>query len=160
MNRAISYPWHPPKTRQYLFAVFAAICSVASWWLSRAERSLPPLLISIAFLLATVALLIEQHTEIDTHSHTVRSEGRLFGRFRIWLTRRPIAEFTAVGFQRARGSLDSPGDTVFVGRRRHDGGFVAVRYFSVASGQLCYAADEEARSLAQSTGLPLDEQVA
>jgi hypothetical protein len=155
MNK-VRFPWHPPKTRQYLLAVLCVVLSSGIWWFGRVTGRWEPLLFSVVILLMAIGFAFEEHTEIDMASGIVQRENALFGRFCVWRSRRRISDFTKVAFQRARGRKGS--DTVFVGLLRCNGRFVAIRYFHVARGYRSSQADKTAESIASLTGLPREEQ--
>jgi len=154
-----SYPWHPQQTRgRYAFAFAAVALALGVWLAALREPELWPRILTAIFALVAVGLLIEQDTRIDTDAHTVVREGRLFGRFRVWIWRHPLSEFTGVAMRRHSDPEGS--DTVFVGLRRRGGRLMAVRYFYAGVGQPSVEAERVARSLADTTGLPLHDDVA
>src|SRR4051812_43340372 len=121
-----SYTWHPQQTKgRYAFAAAAVALAAFVWLTTRNEPEVWPRVLASFFALVAVALLIEQDTRVDADAYTVVREGRLFGRFRVWLWRHPLSEFTAVAMRR---QSDPEGcDTVFVGLRRRSGRLMAVR---------------------------------
>ena len=151
-----SYTWHPPQKRwRYAFAVVAVTLAVFVWLTTRADPELWPRSLASFFALVAVVLLIEQNTHVDADARTVVREGRLFGRFRVWLWRHHLSEFTGIAMKRQSDA--EGGATVFVGFRRRSGRLLAVRYFHADLGQSSVEAERVARHLAETTGLRLHE---
>ena len=137
--------------------VFLELLAGAAWLGFRTEPSWWPRAIigSIAFL--AVGLVVEQHTQVDVAARTTVREGRLFGRLCVWRFHHSLDEFTDVVLRRQR---DPEGDdSMLVELRRQSGRNLAVRYFNVGQGQGCPEAEQAARSLAESTGLRLIEEI-
>ena len=154
----ISYSWHPWR-RLYVYAmgIFASALGVLSIWVFSRHASGPWSIFGYVFLVCGFFMFVEQQTRIDTKSHLVFREGRLFGWLRLWFTRRSLGDFTAVTCRRVEHVRDN--DSVFVGLRRQTGQVMEVCYFTVASGYPCEQARREAQTLAQKIGLPLHEDV-
>ena len=154
-----SYSWHPPYLRgRYAFAVVPVAAALCVWPAMLGEPQLARILVAACALLA-VALLIEHDTRIDADARTVVRESRLFGRFPVWLWHHPLSEFTGVATKRE----SDPGggnDTVYIGLRRRGGGNMWVCYFHAGVGQPSVEAELVARRLADTTGLPLHQDVA
>ena len=155
-----SYTWHPQRKKwRYGFAVLAVALAVIVWLATRAEPEIwPPRLLASFFALVAVALLIEQDTHVDADSRAIIREGRLFGRFRVWRWRHHFSEFTEVAMSRTKDP--EGGDMVLVGLRRQSGRLMAVRYFYTGTGEPNVEAERVARSLAEATGLHLNDEVA
>jgi len=152
-----NYSWYPQKTKwRYALAVSAVGLGVFVFLMTHTEPEFGPRILASFFALVAVFLFIEQDTHIDSNGLTIVREGRLFGRFRVWLWRHQLSEFTSVTMRR---QIDPEGccDIVFVGLRRRNGRLLAVSYFSAGSNQPSVEAERVARSLAETTGLPLDE---
>ena len=117
---ATSYTWHPKQKKwRYTFAVVTATLAVAVCLTTRAESEVWLWLLASFFALAALLLLIEQDTHVDAAAATLVGEGRLFGRFRVWLWRHPLSKFTGVAMRRR---IDPEGcDTLFVGLRQRNG---------------------------------------
>ena len=156
----ISYNWQRiPRAYLYLAGLlFIGLGALAIWAPAAHKSSRWPAIIGYAFLICGFFLFIDQQTRIDTESHLVTREGRLFGWLRLWFTRRSLGDFTAVTCHRVEHVRDN--DSVFIGLRRRTGRVMELCYFTVASGHPCEQARKEAQHLAQRLGLPLDEHVA
>jgi hypothetical protein len=160
-DTTISYNWHPlPRVYLYLFgAFFIGLGILAIWLLAVAnESSRWPTIIGYLFLVCGFFMFVDQQTRIDTESHQVFREGRLFGWLRLWFTRRSLGDFTAVTCRRVKQYREN--DSIFVGLRRQNGQVMELCYFTVANGYPCEQARREAQTLAQKIGLPLNEDVA
>jgi hypothetical protein len=153
-NGTTLFNWHPQaRSWRYTLGLGIIVSAGVVCWCTRRSGDGWPCLISLLFALAGSGLLIEQESRVDENSHTLCREGRLFGRFRLWLRCRPLSEFSAI---RVRTYRDSDGnDNVFVELLQHSGQPLAVRYFY---GAACSEARGIAQSLARATGLPLDER--
>ena len=155
-----SYSWHPPELRgRYVFAVVPVAVAVGGWLALRSEPDLFLRILPGAGVIVAVAILIEHDTRIDADARTVVRESRLFGSFVVWLWRHPLSEFTGVTIQR-ESEPDEFRDTVFVGLRRRSGRRMWVCYFHTGVGQPSVEAELVARSLADTTGLQLHQDVA
>ena len=160
MAQAItSYTWHPERKRwRYSFAATAVLLAGFVWMTTHNEPDVVPCVLASFFTLIAVALLIEKDTRVDSDTRTIIREGRLFGRFRVWLWRHHLSEFTGVATIR---HIDPDGtDTLFVGLRRRSGRHLAIRYFYAGKGRASVEAELIARSLSEITGLPLHEDLA
>jgi|SRR6516165_9407573 hypothetical protein len=151
------YNWHPHSKRRYVFAFGAVALGIVIWFATRGESDWSPRLITSAVVLVSLFLLVEQDAKVDGEAGVMIREGRLFGRFLVWRWRDRLTDFDGVGFRRQHDPED--GDTVFVGLRRPSGRLVAIRYFFVGAGRPCYEAEKVARSLSETTGLQLYEEV-
>ena len=153
-----SFTWHPRQVRwRYAFAAASVALAAFVWLATRSEPELGPRFLAAFFALGAVALLIEQDTRVDSDAGNIVREGRLFGRFRVWLWCHPLSEFSGVAMRR---HFDPEGqDTVFVGLRRQSGRFMAVRYFYAGTNQPSGEAERSAQELAEITGLKLHEDV-
>jgi drug/metabolite transporter superfamily protein YnfA len=153
------YTWHPQqKWWRYAFAAGAVAFAVIVWLATRSEPEVWPRVLASSFALVALFPLIEQNTRVDARARIIVREGRLFGCFRVWLWRDHLSEFTGVGMSR---QSDSEGgyDTVLVGLSRRSGRLMAVSYFHAVAGQPSVEAEQVARSLADTTGLQLHEDV-
>jgi hypothetical protein len=137
--------------------IFASALGVLSLWVASRRASGPWSIFGYVFLACGFFMFVEQQTRIDTKSHLVFREGRLFGWLRLWFTRRSLGDFTAVTCHRVEHVRDN--DSVFVGLRRQTGQVMEVCYFTVANGYPCEQARREAQTLAEKIGLPLHEDV-
>ncbi|HEV7926105.1 MAG TPA: hypothetical protein VGR14_12155 [Verrucomicrobiae bacterium] len=156
-DTTISYSWHQrPRVYQYLLGTFISALGVLSLLVTSHHEAGPWSIFGYVFLICGLFMFVEQQTRIDTKSHIVFREGRLFGWLRIWFTRHPLGDFTAVTCRRFVHIGDN--DTIFVGLRRQTGQVMEVFYLTVANGYPCVRASNEAQTLAQKLGLPLDEQ--
>ena len=152
-----SYSWHPPSLRgRYVFAVVPVAVAIGGWLALRSEPDLFLRILPGAGVIVAVALLIEHDTRIDADARTVVRESRLIGTLVIWLWRHPLSEFTGVTIQR-ESEPDEFRDTVFVGLRRRSGRPMWVSYFHTGVGQPSVEAKLVAQSLADTTGLQLDQ---
>jgi hypothetical protein len=155
-----SYSWHPPYLRgRYVFAVVAVAVAIGGWLALRSEPDLFLRVLPIACVIVAVAALIEHDTRIDADAHAVVRESRLIGTLVVWFWHHPLSEFTEVTTQRE----SEPGefhDTVFVGLRRRSGRPMWVSYFHTGVGQPSVEAKLVAQSLADTTGLQLDQDKA
>ena len=156
-HEVVHYNWHPPGIDQYFMVVAATGFGVIFLALGLYQHAISASTFGVVFLLVGFFCFVEQHTSIDTESRMVSREGCLFGRFRLWLRRRPLSDFVAVRCRR----YPHPGenDTVFIGLRPRTGRVMELRYYSVAHGSLPFQALSEASWLAEITGLPLDKKV-
>ena len=155
-----TYSWHPPYLRgRYVFAVVSVAVAIGGWLALRSEPELFLRILPSAGVIVAVAILIEHDTRIDADARTVVRESRLFGSFVVWLWRHPLSEFTGVTIQR-ESEPDEFRDTVFVGLRRRSGRRMWVCYFHTGVGQPSVEAERVARSLADTTGLQLHQDVA
>jgi hypothetical protein len=162
-DTTISYSWHPyPRLWTYAMGIFACTLGALVLWLTSHQKFGVPSVLGYVFVVLGFFTCVEQQTRIDTESHRVYREGRLFGWLRLWFTRRPLGDFTAVTLRRVQHYDDAAGgnDSVFVGLKRQTGRVMEVCYFTVANGYPCERAHSEAQGLAQMLGLPLDEHVA
>ena len=157
-NTTISYSWHPYR-RLYVYAmgIFANALGMLSLWVASRHASGPWTIFGYMFLACGFFMFVEQQTRINTESHLVFREGRLFGWLRLWFTRRSLADFTAVTCRRVEHVRDNV--SIFVGLRRQTGKVMEICYFTVANGYPCEQARREAQDLAERLGLPLDESV-
>ena len=155
-----SYSWHPPQLRgRYAFAIVPVAVALGGWLALRSEPEMFLRILPGACLLVAGALLIEHDTRIDADARAVVRESRLFGSFVVWHWSHPLSEFTEVTIQR-ESEPDEFRDTVFVGLRRRSGRRMWVCYFQTGVGQPSVEAELVARSLADTTGLHLHEDVA
>ena len=156
----ISYNWQRlPRVYVYLVgALFVVFGSFVLWVPGTSASSYWPTIIGYAFLICGFFTFVDQQTRIDTQSHLVFREGRLFGSVRLWFTRRSLGDFTAVTCHRFEHIRSN--DSIFIGLKRQTGRVMELCYFTVASGHPCEQARREAQHLAQRLGLPLDEHVA
>lgn len=155
-----TYSWHPPYLRgRYVFAVVPVAVAIGGWLALRSEPELFLRILPGAGVIVAVAILIEHDTRIDADGRTVVRESRLFGSLVVWLWRYPLSEFTGVTIKR-ESEPDEFSDTVFVGLRRRSGRRMWVCYFHTGVGQPSVEAELVARSLADTTGLQLHEDVA
>jgi hypothetical protein len=152
-----SYNWHPHTRRRYAFTFGAIALAVVVWFATHGESDWSPRIITLVVVVVSLFLLVEQDARVDSQAGVMIREGRLFGRLLVWRWRDRLSDFTGVGFRRQHDPED--GDTVFVGLRRRSGRLVAIRYFFVAAGQPCYEAERVGRSLSDTTGLQLHEDV-
>jgi hypothetical protein len=160
-DTTISYNWQRlPRVYLYFFGAFFIGLGVLAVWVPAAahESSHWPTIIGYVFLICGFFMFVDQQTRIDTQSHLVFREGRLFGYLRLWFTRRSLGDFTAVTCRRVEHIRSN--DSVFIGLRRQTGRVMELCYFTVATGYPCEQARREAQLLAQRLGLPLDEHVA
>ena len=150
-----TYRWHPHSAKhRYAFAAVCAVLVPLVWLTTRSEPAWWPRGLASLFGLLAGLSLIEQETRIDPDARAIVREGRLFGRYRVWLRHHPLSEFASVVVSRTSAN---DGDTLFVGLRRHHGRHLWVRYFSAVQGQPCREAEQVARQLAAVTGLELIE---
>ena len=155
-----TYSWHPPYLRgRYVFAVVPVAVAIGGWLALRSEPELFLRILPGAGVIVPVAILIEHDTRIDADARTVVRESRLFGSLVVWLWRYPLSEFTGVTIKR-ESDPNEFSDTVFVGLRRRSGRRMWVCYFHTGVGQPSVEAELVARSLADTTGLQLHEDVA
>jgi hypothetical protein len=132
----------------------AVTLAVVVWWATRATGEWEPRALTAFFAVTALAVLIEQRARIDVVAGVLVREGRLLGRV-VWRWRHQLRDFTGIGLRR---QSDPEGDdTVFVGLRRASGRLMAIQYFFVPAGAHSFEAEKMARSLADLTGLPLDE---
>ncbi len=152
----ISYAWHPQRKRwRYALALFLATLAALVFLAPRTAPEFWPRFIAFWFSFVSIALFIEQETRIDKNKLVLIREGRLFGRFRVWLRQYPLSEFTQVAMERV---FDPEGpDNVLIGLRRGNGRLMAISYFLVDRNKMSVEAERFAQSLAETTGLPLDE---
>ncbi len=139
---------------RYCYAAGTAVCAALSFFVAlRSDGGWPLLIVGALFAFASFGMAADQQTRIDTAAGTVTREGRLFDRILVWRTRRSLADFSAVTFQRTHDP--EGGDSVFVGLQPKRGRFIAVRYFSTTSGGRCDAAVDYACHLAGNTKLEI-----
>ena len=135
-----SHAWHPMRTPvRYSYSFGTALCAAVGFgFATRSNGGWLAFLIGGLFAFATIGLATDQQTHIDTAAGMVTREGRLFDRILVWRTRRSLADFSAVTFQRIHDPQG--GDSVFVGLLPSRGRFVAVRYFNTTSNGRCDSA--------------------
>ena len=158
-DTTISYSWQRlPRVYLYLVGAFFVAFGAFALWVPANHSSGPwPTIFGYAFLICGCFMFIEQQTRIDTESHLVYREGRLFGWLRLWFKRRSLGDFTAVTCRRFEHIRSN--DSIFIGLRRQTGHVMEITCFTVASGHPCERASKEAETLAHKLGLPLDEHV-
>lgn len=154
----ISYNWHKyPRLYLYLIGIFFSGLGSLSLYAGFRHASGPWFIFGCLFLICGFFMFVEQQTRIDTESHLIFREGRLFGWLRLWFIRHSLGDFSAVTCRRFEHIRDN--DSIFIGLRRQTGQVMEIFYFTVANGHPCEQARKEAQTLAQRLGLPLDEQV-
>lgn len=157
-DATIVYNWRQyPRVYQYALGLFICALGAVSLLVASRHVSSPWSIFGYVFLVVGFFALVEQQTRIDTESHKVSREGRLFGWLRLWFTRHPLGDFTAVTCRRFEQAQEN--DTIFIGLRRQSGRVMEVRQFTVANGYPCESAHREAEALARRLGLPLDDCV-
>jgi hypothetical protein len=152
----LTFHWHPANTPRRAFGIGAVGFAIYSWAFHHGEAASALRIISSVLVVVALALLVELETRVDAQARSVRREARLFGRFRVWFRQYPLSSFCNVALRR-RSDPDS-GDTVYVGLRRRSGGFFALQYFFVGTGQICGEAHRAAHLLSNATGLAFDDR--
>lgn len=154
--KTTSYEFHPISGGMYwLMCAMALLCGLAALAIGfRVERGNPFIVgLGSLFLLAGLAMLVPRRTIVDVAARVLRFDSRLFGTYTLWSRVIPFSEFDRVIVRRVQ-SPDS--DTHFVYLHRRSGRKLLIRYFNVAEGSPCFAAQECAQWLASELDIGLE----
>jgi hypothetical protein len=156
VSKTTLYELHPVSGGMYwLTCAMAFVCGLITLVVAfRSERGNVFLVgLGSLFLLSGFVMLVRRQTIVDAATRVVRFDSRLFGVHTLWSRVIPFSEFDRVILRRVR-SPDS--DTRFVHLHRRSGRKLLMRYFNVAEGSPCCAAEECARRLAADFGVELE----
>jgi len=114
--------------------------------------------LGVLFVICGLAMFIRPQTVVESDTHLVRRQLRLFGRFLFSSRQYPFSEFAAVVVRRVRRShFGRDPDQYFVSLRRHAGRQVIVCYFEADITHRCRPAAELAQRLAADLQVEIDE---
>ncbi len=150
------YELHPISGGMYwLTCAMALLCGLVALVMGfRMERGNAFVVgLGSLFLLSGLAMLVRRQTIVDVAARVLRFDSRLFGTYTLWSRVIPFSEFDRVIVRRVQ-SPDS--DTHFVYLHRRSGRKLLIRYFNVAEGSPCYAAQECAQRLASELDIGLE----
>jgi hypothetical protein len=146
------YELHPVSGGMYwLTCAMAFICGLIALVVAWGNTFIVGL--GSLFLVCGLAMLVRRQTNVDATMRVVRFDSKLFGVHTLWSRVIPFSDFDKVILRKQR-SPES--DTHFVYLHRRSGRKLLMRYFTVAEGSPCYAAQECARRLASDLAVELE----